>query len=260
MARDPAFLFYDGDAARDVSHMNRLERGCYLDLLQAQRKFGGYTVEQARKILGRDFEECWPALELILTKSEGDIYHIEWVTESTEKRRKNAETQRNRIQKYWDEKRENDKYRGITDVIPFENEIERILVLVRENVNIENKVEDKFVAMIVLKMVEIFKVANPKYPVDEKFDYSACLELAYKIAALKKWKKHDVVNGKMNECLSSWKNIVDFVQKDEWLSTRSLHDLNSTKEWQRLVQKMSKMGRPKPEEKTAPTLTKLSPQ
>lgn len=104
MSKDPAFLFYDGDAARDVSHMNRLERGCYFDLIQAQRKFHGITIEQARKILGKDFESCWSALELVLSKDK-ELYFIEWVRESIEQRKKHAEQQRKRIQDYWDKKK-----------------------------------------------------------------------------------------------------------------------------------------------------------
>ena len=98
--RDPAFLYYDGDAARDVSHMNRLERGCYFDLMQAQRKFHGFTLEQARKILGMDFELCWDAIELIL-KKEGDTYFIQWVKDSTEKRERYSELQRVRANSRW---------------------------------------------------------------------------------------------------------------------------------------------------------------
>lgn len=105
MAKDPAFLFYDGDAARDVSHMNRLERGAYFDLIQSQRKFGGYTVEQARKILGKDFDEVWPAIELILSKDNSNVFFIEWVKNSIENRADHAEKQRKRIQDYWDRKK-----------------------------------------------------------------------------------------------------------------------------------------------------------
>lgn len=135
MAKDPAFLFYDGDAARDVSHMNRLERGAYFDLMQAQRKFGGYTTEQARKILGKDFNEVWPALELILNKSDDEKYFIEWVRDSIENRKEHAEKQRKRIQDYWDKKKAEEQEEqksnpiprnnhGISMVIPLENEIE----------------------------------------------------------------------------------------------------------------------------------------
>lgn len=144
MSKDPAFLFYDGDAARDVSHMSRLERGCYFDLIQALRKFHGITTEQARKILGSDFDTCWESIEMILSKDSEGKYYIEWLRESVKKRAQNSEIQRERIQKYWDEKKINEEKRekntsiprnnhGITTVIPLEIEI--------ENKNIKNKEE-----------------------------------------------------------------------------------------------------------------------
>jgi len=143
MAKDPAFLFYDGDAAKDVSHLNRLERGCYFDLIQAQRKFGGYTTEQARKILGRDFDECWPAIEMILSKNEDGIYYIDWITESTKKRAQYIDNQRKRIKNYWDKKKEKEKkesvYRGITTDLPLENEIIYNNTILNNNISyIEN--------------------------------------------------------------------------------------------------------------------------
>jgi len=119
--KDPAFLFYDGDASKDVSHMNRLERGCYFDIIQAQRKFHGITMEQARKILGKDFEKCWPALEMILSCEDG-VFFIEWVRDSILRRKAHAEKQKKRIQDYWDKKKTEDH--GNTTVLPLENVIE----------------------------------------------------------------------------------------------------------------------------------------
>ena len=52
---DFCFTYYDGDAARDTTHMNRIERGAYHDLIISQRKFGHLTIDQVKKILGRDF-------------------------------------------------------------------------------------------------------------------------------------------------------------------------------------------------------------
>lgn len=139
MAKDPAFLFYDGDAARDVSHMNRLERGAYFDLIQAQRKFGGYSVEQARKILGKDFDEVWPALELILSKSDDDKFFIEWVQSSIENRKEHAEKQRKRIQDYWDKKKAEGQEEQKSNPIPRNNHgITTVIPLVNEN-EIENE-------------------------------------------------------------------------------------------------------------------------
>lgn len=91
MAKDPAFLFYDGDAARDVSHMNRLERGCYFDFIQAQKKFGWLSLDVIKKILGKDFETCWQSLKICLTY-EQDMYFIMWLHESIEKRKKYSES------------------------------------------------------------------------------------------------------------------------------------------------------------------------
>ena len=129
MGRDPAFLYYDGDASRDVAHMNRLERGCYLDIIHFQKKFGRFTMEQARKILGKDFEECWESVELVLSKEDGRFF-IGWVDESISKRKVYAEKQRKRIQEYWDKKKKSRKNVGNTVVLPYE--------IVNENVN-ENK-------------------------------------------------------------------------------------------------------------------------
>ena len=93
MSKDPAFLYYDGDAAKDVSHMNRLERGCYFDFLQAQRKFGRMQESLIRKILGKDFETCWESLKICLTCVE-DMYFIEWLENSTNKRKEYSESRK----------------------------------------------------------------------------------------------------------------------------------------------------------------------
>lgn len=91
MAKDPAFLFYPGDASDDTQFMNRLERGCYFDILKAQKKFVKFTFDQLKKVLGNDFNSCWPALELVL-KKDGDFYFIEWVAEKIEERKKFSES------------------------------------------------------------------------------------------------------------------------------------------------------------------------
>lgn len=87
MAKDPAFLFYPGDASEDVSHMNRLERGAYFDVIQAQKKFGPLSLVVVKKILGKDFDSVWDSLKMCLTY-EKDMYYIAWLQESIEKRKK----------------------------------------------------------------------------------------------------------------------------------------------------------------------------
>jgi Domain of unknown function (DUF4373) len=93
--------------------------------------------------------------------------------------------------------------------------------------------------MIVVEMIKIFKEYNPSYYFDKDSDYSACLQLAYKIAEVKGYKRSDVISTKEKDVLKSWRKIVEFVRTDDWLKTRSLTDLSSTKEFQRLIQKMN---------------------
>jgi hypothetical protein len=94
MAKDPAFLFYPGDASEDTQFMNRLERGCYFDILKAQKKFGRFSLDQIKKVLGGDFDSCWPALEIVL-KSENGFYFIEWVDDAVTARKAFSESRRN---------------------------------------------------------------------------------------------------------------------------------------------------------------------
>jgi hypothetical protein len=91
---DPAFLFYPGDASEDTQFMNRLERGAYFDVLKAQKRYGRFSFDMIKKVLGNDFENVWPALKICLTCEE-DMYFISWVNNSIENRRAYSESRRN---------------------------------------------------------------------------------------------------------------------------------------------------------------------
>lgn len=96
---DFCFTYYDGDAARDTTHMNRLERGAYHDLVISQRKFGHLTLDQAKKILGKDFADCWPAIELILKVDTDGRFFIEWLETSITKAKKHSKKQSENVTK-----------------------------------------------------------------------------------------------------------------------------------------------------------------
>lgn len=116
-------------------------------------------------------------------------------------------------------------------------EIINLLKEKEENIQADNQ---NFFLMLILKMIEVFLKENPEYFFHKETDYSACLQIAYNIAQMKHWPKADVVNGKMEDCIESWKTIVDFIKNDDWYSSRSLSDISTVKEWQRLVQSMKK--------------------
>lgn len=111
------------------------------------------------------------------------------------------------------------------------------------NVNVNDTVipntENQFKTGLVVEMAKIFKEFNPSIQIEPEVHYPSCLQIAYRIAKIKGWEKQSVLNGKMNNTLESWKNIVEFAKQDTWLSTRSLIDLNDNKEWDRLVLKMT---------------------
>lgn len=90
---DFCFTYYDGDATRDMSHMNRLERGAYTDLIIIQRKFGHLTLDRIKKTLGKDFVECWESISVVLKQDQEQLFYIEWLEISERKAKKHAEKQ-----------------------------------------------------------------------------------------------------------------------------------------------------------------------
>lgn len=96
---DFCFTYYDGDAARDTTHMNRLERGAYHDLVISQRKFGHLNLDQVKKILGKDFNECWPAIELIMKVDTDGRFFIEWLETSVTKAKRHSKKQSQNVTK-----------------------------------------------------------------------------------------------------------------------------------------------------------------
>lgn len=125
-----------------------------------------------------------------------------------------------------------------------EYEIEYIYTLYKQLESIigedNNEYSKSNFMYIVVEMVKLFKEKQPEYFFDKETDYSACLKIAYNIAQMKGWRKQEVLNGKMNDTLESWKIIIDFINNDSWFSKRSLSDISTVKEWQRLVQSMTK--------------------
>lgn len=192
---DFCFTYYDGDAARDMAHMTRLERGCYTDVIISIRKFGHITIDQIKKILSRDYEECFPAIELILKKDQEGKYFIEWLENSLEKSKKHSKKQRdNRFGKT--KPQPNDNQTTVL-VAPLEDGYGDVFVL--EDNNTEKEVEEKF---LVPQMLQTFLLTNKNYKSDPQRDYP---EL-FKIATF--YKVNDIG---IEALLQQWKKICDFI-------------------------------------------------
>lgn len=91
---DFCFNFYDGDATRDMAHMNRLERGAYTDVIIQQRQRGHLSLNDLKKFLSKDFDTVWPALEWIMKKDAAGLFFIEWLEASEKKAKAHSEKQK----------------------------------------------------------------------------------------------------------------------------------------------------------------------
>lgn len=97
--------------------------------------------------------------------------------------------------------------------------------------------EKQLEEMIIQEMLQIWKKYNPNYQAVVEDDYPALLQLAYKIAKAKGWKKDEVVNGKLKSTLESWERIVQFIKRDSFYRKLELTTLD--KKWAGLYQSMT---------------------
>lgn len=256
--RDPAFLYYDADVALDVAHMDRLERGCYFDLVQMYRKYHGYTMVQIRKILGNDYDKCWNAIELVLVYDESDQkYHVPWLRQSLEKKAQRNEKQRKNVQTRWDRAKTQKPTpeNGDTMVIPSydsgnTNSIPIIETVTETKKGLEDDVggtggeevgrEGFFqgglppATPLPGAMLDCFVKAFPSYPMQAVKDYTACLQLGYQLADQLGCPWETANNGRMEEVLRKWEEIVAWIPTSPWFHTKSLSFLND--KFQDLIQ------------------------
>lgn len=238
---DFCFTYYDGDAARDKAHMTRLQRGAYDDIISAQRKRGHLSIDDIKRVLSKDFEECWPALEWVLKKDESQNFFIEWVDKSIEKMRKHAQTQKERIEKYWEEKKKNQS--GSTKSIPRNNHgsnLEEPLEDGNENGDgntngfNEGGMGETIPVGIVPDMLQVFLINNPDYPSDQLTDFPALRLIAGKILKWQKLRGDITLPENSNQIKFRWGELVPFIRADQHFSGYSI--LQISKYFQSIVQ------------------------
>lgn len=250
--KDPAFLFYASDFMMGTAFFSNEQVGKYIRLLCAQHQHGGIIDKNSfNSLVGND--------ELLRSKfieCEYGFYN-ERLANEMEARNKKSTNISNAAKETW-EKRRNDKK---SDTIVLQSYNESSSIVIRP----ENEDESiKYSSTNTIpKMVEIFKKSYPSYFVDEKLDFPAVLQIAYKIAKQKGWSKDSVLNLNSDKLLDAWSKIVEFSTSDKWYSTRSISDFNN--EYQRIVQSMVSANRvankqqQKQQESSAPPLTVLKP-
>lgn len=227
-------MFYPGEYLRDTQCLSESAQVAYDRIMCEHMRNICISQQQLNFFTKRLSDEDLESLLHVLIKTEVG-YCIEWVYKSISKRISYSESRsKNRARK-------NKFHMKTYDGVMVDEDIDVIITQIIERLNIQVPENEKnFTTMLVAKMVAAYLKHNPEYFFHQESDYAACLQIAYHIAKMKKWTKHDVINGKMNDCLSSWETIINYINKDQWFSGRSLTDISTVKEWQRLTQQMSK--------------------
>ena len=104
-AKDPAVLWYYRDYLSGTEEMSWAEQGAYARLLNKQADKGHLSLDGIKKILKKDFSNLWPGISAKFLIDPDGNYYNERMDIEVAKRSKNSQTQRERIQKYWDEQR-----------------------------------------------------------------------------------------------------------------------------------------------------------
>ena len=113
MAKDPAILFYTGDFLNGCTDLTFEERGQYITLLCLQHQKGHLSMKAIKLSVGNVSSDVINKF----TKDETGLFYNERMEIEIKKRKENSERQRERIQKYWDDKK-ND---GNTVELPIRN-------------------------------------------------------------------------------------------------------------------------------------------
>jgi len=239
MAKDPAFLFYPNDYLGGTMGMTFEQKGAYMELLMLQFNRGHMTKHMMGQVVGQ-------LLDGILDKFEIDeqgLYFNKRLEDEQERRKSFVNSRLN-------------NRTGSNQYTKKEGHVSGHMTSHMENENTSINY-----TTINPKMVEVFKRHYPHYPVDEKSDFGACLQIAYLIAKQKKWTRESVLNENLQNVLDAWEKIVQFSTTDKWYSTRSISDF--LREFQRIVQSMTAAAKPKTFQKqeesksAAPRLTRL---
>ena len=224
MAKDPAFLFYPNDWIGGTMGMTFEEKGAYIELLMMQFNRGHMTEHMIGLTIGQTFGRI---KDKFIQDSDG-LWYNERLDIEKEKRK-------SYVQSRFNNKKGTNQYKKKEGHMS--NHMEDVNVnkdIIVNNSEFEKKENED---MIVLEMMKVWNKYNPNYLTQDELDYSACLEMAYKIAKVKGWKKQTVLYEKQNDCVASWEKIVLFIRSDSFLKKLAVQNINN--QFQMVIQKMT---------------------
>lgn len=192
---------YIMEIAKDVLHMKRIERGCYYDIIQAQKRFGRLTLEQIKKLLQSDFDKCWPSIELVLSH-DNDMYFISSLEQVMEKQKAFAKS-----------RSVNRKKKPVTVPAP--------VIIVPEEINEAMAIKTP----LIQQMYNEWEVYTPEYPFDKEADFPALLDFARFICRQLKTKFEPADALCIEIVLNRWRLMVMVVMETNAWQKKSLRNL-----------------------------------
>jgi uncharacterized protein YdaU (DUF1376 family) len=241
-AKDPAVLWYYRDYLSGTEEMSWAEQGAYSRLLNKQADKGHLSLDAIKKILKKDFNILWPGIaEKFLIDGAGNYYN-ERMDKEVVKRAKNSQTQKDRIQKWWDEQRKNvGATVESTTVYTTEGTAEIPIANATANANgFGNGVagEEPFHRQpIVQAMADIWQVAKPDYPFSQVDDFQALFQIGDFLGPQlrSQWLPEDDVG--YRSVSEAWRVLANWIAADDFYKSFSLSSISKTKNLQTIWQK-----------------------
>lgn len=232
---DFCYTHYDGDEARDMAHMNRLERGAYTDIRVFQRKVGHLSIDQIKKVLSKDFDECWPAIELVLKQDEEGKYFIEWLENSIHRAKRHSRKQSENGEKGGrPPKNKPNENPNETQIKANHNPIESQKKPLgdgdgNEDGNVlvqEGGMGETIAQGIVPEMQQTFMAQNPEYPKDQEKDFPSLREIGDKIVEWMKLPGNLTDQQNLKAVRLRWGELVTHIKAHSHFRTYSISQIN----------------------------------
>jgi len=211
---DFCFTYYDGDATRDMAHMNRLERGAYNDVIIQQRQRGHLSIDDMKKFLSRDFEAVWPALEWILKVDEGGKYYIEWLENSVTRSAAHSKKQRENVL---------NRYQTPTKPLPKEPVVIPLGDGYGDGEDSLKRGEGE--KLLIPEMLSVLKEHLPNYAVSQGKDFPALYDIA---AFLSEQIGSGPPLANTGPVMAEWRKICEYLANPEnFYHTKSLKTIST---------------------------------
>lgn len=224
MAKDPAMLWYASDYISGTHGMSFEEKGAYMDLLMLQFNRGHMTEHMVGQAVGQIFGQ----IQYKFKKDKEGLWYNERVDREKELRKSFVNSRKNNLSG----KNQYSKKTGHTTSL-------------MEDVNILSiSIDEKLEKMIVKEMMAIWMKLKPRYKSEEGLDFTACLDIAYRIGAELGIDKSKIIllgnTTNLNDLLilEKWEEYINFILTDNYFNGLTLNGVANKKNWHSILNKI----------------------